>query len=203
MSPAECSTVLGALALVLFPTSPLCAHAQDAPRPPAGTARQHVRCLDPRAEHLLTQAVRQSATVKALVARLDDTDVVVYVTTTAPPDRAVATPRGVTSLVTATAAARYLRVWVDPQRREAERISVLGHEVQHALEVAGDATVRDARGLARLFERLGSESGAGAVRGGTRHFETAMARDVETRVLDEVARASTTDKPRGPARRSN
>jgi len=187
MSPARTLTFVAALMVASFAAEAVQGQPRDGSAPGRETARQHVRCLDARAERLLAQAVGRSATVKALVARLDDTDVVIYVTTTAPLDRVVAMPRGTATLVTATAAARYLQVWVDVQRREAERIAVLGHEVQHALEVAADASVRDAQSYSRLFERLGSESGAGAGRAGSRRFETAMAKDIEARVLVEVA----------------
>jgi hypothetical protein len=187
MSPAESSKLLSALLLVLLSVSPLCAHAQDAPQPPAGTASQHVRCLDARAKQLLAAAREQSATVAALVERLDATDVAIYVTTTAPAVRVAGMPRGTTALLSATAAGRYLQVWVDMRRPEAERVAVLGHELQHALEVAADAGMRDSLSLAKLFERLGAESGAGAGRAKTRQYETAMALDVEARVVAEVA----------------
>lgn len=188
MSPAESLNLRNALVLVLVSTSPLCAHAQGAPQPPAGAAPPHVRCLDARARQLLAAARGQSVTVAALVERLGATDLAVYVTTAAPATRVAGMPRGTTALLSATAAARYLQVWIDVRRPEAERIAVLGHELQHALEVAADASVRDALSLATLFERLGEESGGGAARGGTRHFETAMARAVEARVLAEATR---------------
>jgi hypothetical protein len=110
------------------------------------------------------------------------------VKTTAPAVRVAGLPRGTTHLLSATAAGRYLQVWVDAQRTEAERIAVLGHELQHAVEVAADANVRDALSFARLFECLGAESGGGAARAKTRQFETAMAQQVEARVLAEAAR---------------
>jgi hypothetical protein len=97
-------------------------------------------------------------------------------------------PRGTTALLSATAAARYLQVWIDVRRPEAERIAVLGHELQHTLEVAADASVRDADSLAKLFQRLGAENGGGAARARTRQFETAMAQHVEARVLTEATR---------------
>jgi hypothetical protein len=188
MSPTESSTLCSALVLVLLLTSPLCAHAQTAPQPPAGPSSPHVRCLDARAAHLLAAARELSATVRALVERLEASDVAVYVKTTAPATRVPGMPRGNTTFLSATAAGRYLQVWVDVQRVEAERMAVLGHELQHTLEVAADASVRDADSLATLFERLGAESGAGAGRAKTRQFETAAALDVEARVLAEVRR---------------
>jgi hypothetical protein len=187
MSPAESSTLRIALVLVLLSASPLCAHAQDASRPSTGTASQHVRCLDAWAERLLSAAREQSPTVAALAERLDATDVAVYVTTTAPATRVSGMPRGTTALLSATASARYLQVWIDVRRPESERVAVLGHELQHTLEVAADASVRNADGLAKLFECLGAESGGGARRATTRRFETAMAQNVEARVLAEVA----------------
>ena len=188
MSPTESSTLRIVLALVFVSASSLCAHAQGAAQPTAGTAPRHVRCLDARAQQLLSAARERSAIVQALIDRLEASDVAVYLTTTAPATRVAGMPRGTTNLLSATAAGRYLQVWVDVRRTEAERVAVLGHELQHALEVAADAGVRDALSLATLFERLGTESGGGAGRARTRQFETAMAQQVEARVLAEAAR---------------
>ena len=177
------------LALVFVSTSSLCAHAQGAAQPTAGTAPRHVRCLDARAQQLLSAARangRQSSRPSS--TELEASDVAVYLKTTAPPTRVAGMPRGTTNLLSATAGGRYLQVWVDVRRTEAERVAVLGHELQHALEVAADAGVRDALSLATLFERLGTENGACAGRARTRQFETAMAQQVEARVLAEAAR---------------
>ena len=187
MSPVTLGAFGICSALLSLAAGTLQAQAAGSASMVSESAPPHVRCLDNRAERLLADALNRSATVRELVVRLGASDVIVYVTTAAPLVRASHMPRGNTTFLSATPSDRYLQVWVDLRRPEAERTAVLGHEFQHALEFAAHVDARDAVAFVRVFERLGAESGSGPARVGSRQFETAPARNVEARVFAEVA----------------
>jgi hypothetical protein len=140
----------------------------------------HVRAVTPAAHALLTEAVAKSSVLNLLIGRLDATDVFVYIEVTGSSD----IPLARTKLVTAVPGARFLRVALNAQVPPWDRLPLLAHELQHALEIAADTDVRDDDGIRRLFQRVGFS-------GGIDKYETAAARDVERRVRVELARVNT------------
>jgi hypothetical protein len=124
---------------------------------------------------LLEQTRARSATVRDLLARLADTDVIVYIEVTTSPQ--VATAR--TKLVTATPSARFLRIGVSSTMPPPDLPSLVAHELQHALEIAERPDVRDDEGVRRLYARIGHQ-------GGHDQYETDAARIVERRVRREL-----------------
>ncbi len=140
----------------------------------------HVRPASPAAHALLTEAVAKSAVVNTLIGQLEATDIFVYVEVTSSPD----IPLARTKLVAAAPGARFLRVTLNAQLAPWDRLPLLAHELQHALEIAGDADVRDDDGIRRLYQRVGFS-------GGTDKYETAAARNVERQVRVELARVTT------------
>jgi hypothetical protein len=87
---------------------------------------------------------------------------------------------GDTRLLAATDSCRYLLLRVHSARSPEAQIESLGHELQHALEVAGAPDVRDQAGFVRLLERIGRKTGRGT-------FETDAAVRVSRRIHDEIA----------------
>jgi len=140
----------------------------------------HVRAVPPAARALLAEAVAKSSVLNVLIGQLDSTDIFVYIEVSSSPD----IPLARTKLVTAVPGARFLRVALNAQVPPWDRLPLLAHELQHALEIAADADVRDDDGIRRLFQRVGFS-------GGTDKYETAAARDVERRVRVELARVNT------------
>ena len=78
---------------------------------------------------------------------------------------------------------RYVRIAVDIAGLKHRLVSVLAHELQHAVEVAQAPDARDAQSLERLFSRLAVAFGCG----GSNCFETRAAKDVEEIVSAELA----------------
>jgi hypothetical protein len=78
---------------------------------------------------------------------------------------------------------RYLHVAVEIAGSERRLVSLLAHELQHAVEVAQTPNARDEEGLARMFSRLAVKFGCG----GTNCLETQAAKDVEHLVNQELA----------------
>ncbi len=127
------------------------------------------------AARLLDDAAARSATIRGLMDRLAATDVIVYVEFTPSPEIELAR----TKLVTATPSARFLRIGLSVTLSPYERAPLLGHELQHALEIAEHADVRDDEGVRRLYERIGRCRGAD-------RYETDAAGQVERRVRAEM-----------------
>ncbi len=136
-----------------------------------------VRGATPAINTVLANGVRRSATFARLVKEVDATDVIVYVelTSTMPPGL-----DGRLTFLTAAGGARYLRVQVPTHMATADLIAVIGHELQHALEVAENPKVRSSEDLAVLYRRIGLQGAS------TDRFDTAAARSIGRRVRAEL-----------------
>jgi hypothetical protein len=116
----------------------------------------HVRSIEPELAATLAQGVQESATLRRLVETLEASDVIVYVTFDRNPSPELA---GHISLITARAERRYLRVSIDRRTIGCQRLALLGHELQHAVEIAESPSVKDDAALAALYRRIGFKSG--------------------------------------------
>jgi hypothetical protein len=142
---------------------------------PDGDAPRGVRASDDRARALVRASSSASPTIAALLDALADADVVVYV-------QLALTPRDIPGdirLIGVTADTRYLLVRVSVRLSPVNRIALLGHELQHATEVAAATDVRDEASLARLMARIGCEKSRG-------RFETHAAEAVTEQVWREA-----------------
>lgn len=161
---------LGALILPL----PSLADAQD----PRFRHLPHVRGEDARTREILEKAQAQSPTVAKLVADLQATDVIVLIVAGWLPGRA----EGIAYVVATTPSVRYVRVVLRIPNGERSLMAVLGHELQHALEMAHMPAVRDARSLAAAYMRIGTPMARNT------NFETKAAVKTGQRVAQEVGR---------------
>lgn len=117
----------------------------------SGSPDDHVRTLDPWAAEAIRLGVKRSATIRELVAALERSDVIVHIETrTALPFAAL----GMTRLAAATDTHRYVRVVLYRDPLPVRLVAVLGHELQHAWEIA-EARVRTAAGMRALFDAIG------------------------------------------------
>ncbi|HXW06521.1 MAG TPA: hypothetical protein VD833_14890 [Vicinamibacterales bacterium] len=137
-------------------------------------------------QRLIEDAARRSPSVQRLIDQLECTDVYVYVQLTGSPQVRTAS----TSLVTATPRGRYLRILISAGLPAWTRIHLLGHELQHVLEIAGDPGVTSQAGMRELFGRIGHSAETAD------RFETGAAREVEHLVRTELLQAG----KRGPDR---
>jgi len=149
-----------------------------APEPPAAASLSpRVRATTPAARALLETGVRRSETFARLIQELEDTDLVVYVETT--PDLAPGL-EGRLTFLTSAGGVRYLRAQVPVTGGVDALIAGVGHELQHALEVAAHPAVRDSVALAMLYRRIGIQ---GSVKD---RYDTVLARSVGRRVRAEL-----------------
>jgi len=149
----------------------------DAPLP-ANWPR--ARPLSENATALLSSAREQSSIVAGLLDELERTDMVVYLADLLAP--AVQGPLSHMVYLTNDSKSRYVLVRIDYWRvSPTERIALLGHELQHALEVAAAPEVRDGIGMKELYKRIGWESQKD-------RFESEAAKAVGNRVRSELHR---------------
>jgi hypothetical protein len=138
---------------------------------------RRVRATDPRVQSLLLEGVQRSPTFAALLMAINRTDVIVYI------ERSMTLPKdtlGRLTLVPMAGPQRYLRIHIRADLPIKDSIALIGHEMQHALEVAGQADVKDARGLIKLYERIGHPSG------GEHVYDTIAAQDTGRQVRREL-----------------
>ncbi len=112
----------------------------------------HVRAAEPAVRAALRDGLWRSGTLRELVQRLQQSNVIVYL------DFDPLLPYGLDGRLRFMASGggmRYVRIGLRASNRPHRLIAVIGHELHHAVEVADAAEVTDARALAVLFERIG------------------------------------------------
>ena len=141
------------------------------------------RPLDPVAAETLARATAGSAIVRALVERLESSNVIVHIETATQMPAGIG---GMTRFVTSRGGFRYLRITLRPEMTPRLRSAILAHELKHACEVA-DSSAADTDSLRELFDRTGHRDG--------HSFETDAAIRVEHDVRAEMS-AKSGSKPR-------
>jgi hypothetical protein len=139
--------------LVTFaPLAAFAAQPEDAEPSRAILRSPRVRPYDGRAAQLLLEGLERSVTLRAIVDRLEQLEVIVYLEMQPALRKKLA---GMLTFLTATASSRYVRVSLNPEYPRDTLIATLGHELQHALEVAEAPSVVDAASLQAYYEKHG------------------------------------------------
>ena len=139
---------------------------------------RRVRATDLRLQALIAEGLNRSRTFAGLVTAVNRTDVIVYI------ESALSLPKNTMGRLTMTPRTgefRYLRVQIRSDLSRREAIALIGHELQHALEIADAADVRDTTSLIRLYERIGHASA------GDHAYDTNAAQDTGRVVRRELA----------------
>lgn len=140
---------------------------------------RHVRTTDAAVRSLLARGFRRSNTFASLIARLQESDVIVYV------EHLPRLPGGLQGrmmMLPRAHAFRYVRIQITMQGTLEDSIALLGHELQHAIEVADSPDVGDQDTLSQLYQRIG-------MRGGPHVYDTIAAQEVGRAVLKELLAA--------------
>jgi len=116
--------------------------AENPRRPP-------IRSTDRRLRSLLEEGLRTSPTLRALVARLHASDVVVYLQCDGP-----GAPDGRLTFLSAVGGYRYVVVRMSRFSR-LQQIAMMAHELQHAVEIAETPAIVDGESLVREYKRIG------------------------------------------------
>ena len=161
---------LGVLLLVSFAS----AHsAQDG---------SHVRTTDAQLHTAIAEGVARSALFRALVARIDASDVIVYL------KRQCSMPEwlyGNLTFMTAAGGRRFVNVRISCALTGSEQVPVLGHELQHAVEVADAPSVVDETTLAAEYKRIGFRTHSGKLT-----FDSRAAIEAGRRIRVELDRTA-------------
>jgi hypothetical protein len=142
----------------------------------------HVRTTEPKLVALMALGLTASATFHQVVDQLNASDVVVYV------ELKQTGPDGLGAFlahdIVVAGGRRYLHIAIETLGTDRHIVARLGHELQHAVEVAQAPDVRDAAALERLFASLDIRSICKGC------FETAAALKVQAEIESELARRS-------------
>jgi hypothetical protein len=170
---------LAAVILALWPSLSTALLAA-APHDRRAHTLERIRTTDRRMRKLLDQGLRISPSLRALVHRLERSDVVVYVECEGHAQARVA---GRLMFVSAAGGLRYVVVRL-ARLPAAQQIAILAHELQHAVEIAETPAIVDAPSLAREYLRIGHVNRWSAAEGIA--FDTDAAVEMGEKVLGEI-----------------
>ena len=139
-----------------------------------------LRTSDPQLRQALDIGLARSWTLHDLEARLERSSVIVYIAR-ASLARGLA---GRTRLIGAGDGWRFLSVELDDRYAGLDLLTVLGHELQHAVEIGEAAGVVDEGSMLALYRRIGLPSGDSESDG--QSFETRQAIETGRRVHMEL-----------------
>ena len=146
----RCLLSLPLFAALAFGVTPVTAESL-ADQPPRYC---QVRTTHQRLSAAVDLGLRDSPTFRELVNRINVSDVVVYVTA----DAETLLPPGLDGRLTflsATGGFRYVVVRVNTNLSAPRLVSLLGHELQHAREIADSDTIVDPLSMARVHRAPG------------------------------------------------
>lgn len=141
----------------------------------------HVRPESQDLRELVDAAALGSTAIRDLIAQLDRSNVIVYIRARTFPSQEL---QGQIGLLSATGGYRYLMIELACVRPTLAQIATLGHELHHAVEIARETSIVDARTLAAYYERIGFRVSSMS---GVRMFETEAARHTGDQVRRELA----------------
>ena len=141
---------------------------------------RRIRAFSPQLQQGVADGLRRSPTFAAIVRALQESDIIVQIVDALhlPPSL-----HARLTLANGDRTFRFVRIEVGYYRRGDELIALLGHELQHALELALAPDVRSEAGMAALYKRIGFRTR------GDRHFDTHEAHAAERRIRRELAQA--------------
>ena len=142
-----------------------------------------IRPQDPRLTTLLRDGTARSATFRALVHRIEASNLIVYISLSPVMKASLA---GKLTWMTRSGNFRYVRATINTEQTADQMIATLAHELQHAVEVLEDESVSDQRSLQELYKRIGRPSYSGVTSG----WETIAAQETGFRVRRELVSAA-------------
>jgi hypothetical protein len=172
--------MVGHLVLLVISTSVgVIATAQGNADPPSSIP--HVRGLDRESADVLAAGLARSSDFRRLVDRIENTDAMVFIHHGRSPQSTTAHRLGgfLSHHVGLAGNSRVLHITLTDRFGD-RGISVLAHELQHALEVLETPDARSDIDVDALFDRIGIRKGPGIV-------ETAAALDVQAAVAQQLA----------------
>lgn len=119
---------------------------------PAHAPGPAIRTTDRWLRNLLDDGMRSSETFRALVDRLERSDVIVYLECESAESSHLA---GRLTFITAAAGRRYVVIRLRPMMSRKHQLSIMAHELRHAVEIADAPAVVDEASLFVEYQRIG------------------------------------------------
>jgi hypothetical protein len=141
-----------ALLTIVFLVCVSTPHAAQAQPPSAATGSPRVRANDGRTAAILLEGLRRSETLRVLVDEIEQSDVIVYLEIQWNLRRGLA---GGLTWVAGTKSFRYVRISLSPYLTGDVMVATLGHELQHAVEIAREPSIVSGVTLASYYTRNG------------------------------------------------
>ncbi len=148
-----------------------------APSAALDSPTRHIRTTDAYVRAMLKEGFYKSPTFARLVSRLERSDLIVYV------ELVQELPDGIEGRMLMLPRAhdtRYVRIQIGRLASMNDLIALLGHELQHATELADAPDVIDMNRFEALYSRIGLNTG-------WHQYETAAAQETTRRVRRELA----------------
>lgn len=140
-----------------------------------------LRSADPFVVALVAEGLGRSETFRRLYERLERSDVIAHVRRS----RFGLEGTGRNQFVTQAGAYRFVQLTLVVTKPTDDAVALLGHELQHAVELADAPAITDVYGYGRLYERIGYPSCPG---GTSPCYETETARRAGRSIRRELRR---------------
>ncbi len=137
-----------------------------------------VRPMQKHVESIVAAGMARSATFRTLVRRLEASDVIVYIETRRDLREGVGASM---KYITSSASDRFVRIQLNASYNTNTLVALLGHELQHAVEVADNPDVQSPEDLRAFYRRHGVRTGPDA-------FDSTAARETGYLVRAEILR---------------
>jgi hypothetical protein len=144
------------LALLLLTLTAVAAPAAMLLATPPAEIRFRLRAMQPPTERLIERGLAESATFRRLVHELQQSNVIVYVEIR--PDLRTHVG-GSLRFLAKSATDRFLRISLNATNSEAMLVALLGHELQHAVEVANAPDIVDEKSFRDFYRANGLRTG--------------------------------------------
>jgi hypothetical protein len=112
----------------------------------------HIRTTSPELRSLVDDSMERSSTFRALVGQIDASNVIVYLAHTL---FKPAGPDGRLVFMGTAGGRRYVLIQIACLHTRVDEFAILGHEIQHAAEVAAAPSIVDSASLARHYQTIG------------------------------------------------
>jgi hypothetical protein len=126
---------------------------------PDSLAKPNIRITEPWLRQLFAAGMSRSPTFRSLIERLDQSDVVVYVQRDLVGSTWMTGMAGRVTFLSAVGETRYVVIQLTPLRSVVQQLAMIGHELQHAVEVAENAAIVDSESMYREYLRIGHLNG--------------------------------------------
>lgn len=113
-----------------------------------------IRASDPGIVALLQRGLSASPTFRRLYQQLSESDLIVHLERGPQPWLSA----GFNQFVAEVAERRFVRITLNVAQIDDDAVALLGHELQHAVELAGEPEVNDLDEYERLYRRIGFRS---------------------------------------------